>query len=330
MNLSRATVIVAIYTLTFSIGCKSGKPSNGSTPVQVSSPHADQVPVPVQSSNLGQEASIQAANHWNLLYTVCGGTRFSQIFYGPAYGDKKGFQSLYEWQGLNWNVLARPLSDADRLNQIDWDGTSEVHTVAYRVQLKGQGWRPWVQFNNFTVARRLIMTKVMGQWRLHEDNVGDSSEVPINCQEVSNISAGLSQSSTSSVPDPLYDAVFQSVPNGATVTVDGKVRGVTGDSGTLTVQLTAGHHQATLSMTGFPSVTESDILMTPNTGTAFLFDLKTAQQGEQRKQVEKAQALFDQKRYDEAYAVCDDVLKVGLQYDCVGLKSRIDKIRSGR
>ena len=182
--LRRRRVVLALLVLI--LGCKLGRQAEAKPPnpppgyMAIPSPAAAQ---PNAAPVLEREALALAASHWNGLYILCGDDRFTQRFVEHGHGDIYGYQWMTEYKGVSWVILPGEVTEADRLNGIEWQGTSEVHGIATRRQLRNQGWQPWQQFSKYLPMGRISLTKSGGQWHIQQEAGGydDGETVALSC-----------------------------------------------------------------------------------------------------------------------------------------------------
>jgi hypothetical protein len=82
-------------------------------------------------SQISPEADLQAQHFWKSTFAKCGDAYF-QLGFGVT-----------ELQDASYTVHNFPLSDADKLNGLEWNGRIEIHSKAHRDWWGGNG-RPGV------------------------------------------------------------------------------------------------------------------------------------------------------------------------------------------
>jgi hypothetical protein len=127
---------------------------------------SEQANVAGGGSIVDNEAKQQIANHWNRRFLTCGDVMV--LGGGPGSGNGYEFPGWFvEMKGGGFTINSSPLSEADKLNGVEWDGISEFHASVSRVFTPGHGWGDWTQGltsqNGVTVVEA---RKAKGQWTL--------------------------------------------------------------------------------------------------------------------------------------------------------------------
>lgn len=137
--------VVSMIFLAFLTGC-SGKSMPGSN---------RQAPGTAGNSPIDSEAQQQAEKYWGSLLTKCGGTLYGK-------DNREAVDQIYEFRDTSIRVKHRALSDADRMNGIEWSGDAYFDSKTSRV-LTGQKWGPWRDGSIYLNSQK--MEKVNGQWK---------------------------------------------------------------------------------------------------------------------------------------------------------------------
>jgi hypothetical protein len=106
-------------------------------------------------SGIDAEAQMEAEKYWGALLTKCGGT-----IYGKD--NRQAVDQIYEFRDTSTRVKSRALSDADRMNGIEWSGNAYLDSKTSRV-LTGKNWGPWRDGSIYLNSEK--MEKVHGQWK---------------------------------------------------------------------------------------------------------------------------------------------------------------------
>lgn len=131
------------------------------------------------------EAKRQAEKFWASQVTKCGDS-----YYRKEVLPKKGdYVLLYEMKEPT--VLAEPskLSDADRLNGIEWDGRTIFSPKSSRVWGQDPGtWYEWKKGMGNVPELSYPMKKAGGQWSVdtkrHWTREETSKYVPVDCSQI--------------------------------------------------------------------------------------------------------------------------------------------------
>jgi len=106
-------------------------------------------------SGVDAEAQQEAEKYWGSLLTKCGGT-----IYGKD--NREAVDQIYEFRDVSIRIKSRALSDADRMNGIEWSGDAYFDSKTSRV-LTGAKWGPWRNGSIWLNSQK--MEKVNGQWK---------------------------------------------------------------------------------------------------------------------------------------------------------------------
>lgn len=141
-----------------------------------------------QTQNLYSEAQSQASKFWLQRFKRCGDSFLSKSFIGSK--PNQVFMGYREWKNLTWRVESRAITEADRLNGVEWLGYSWISASAVRDTNKtGKNWSPWMQ--GVKDAGEIKVLKKNGQWKLASqvsssyETISSSYVAPATCEEVS-------------------------------------------------------------------------------------------------------------------------------------------------
>lgn len=131
--------IAIVLCVTCLVGC-SGKltPAGGAT-----------------RSAIDAEAQQQAEKYWGALLTKCAGGIYGQ-------DNRQAVDQIYEFRDVTIRVKSRPLSDADRMNGIEWSGDANFDSKTSRVLTAGK-WGPWRDGSILLNSQK--MEKINRQWK---------------------------------------------------------------------------------------------------------------------------------------------------------------------
>jgi hypothetical protein len=105
-------------------------------------------------SAIDAEAQQQAEQYWGGLLTKCAGT-----IYGKD--NRRAVDQIYEFRDISIRIKLRVLSDADRMNGIEWSGDGYLDSKTSRVLIGGK-WGPWRDGSILLNSQK--MEKKNGQW----------------------------------------------------------------------------------------------------------------------------------------------------------------------
>ena len=91
------------------------------------------------------EAERMARNWWNAAVTKCGDSYYMNGTYVNSAGINTTRRNvLYHFRTSNFSVTETPLTQADRLNGIEWQGVVEIPVSAYRYyDYQERSWYGW-------------------------------------------------------------------------------------------------------------------------------------------------------------------------------------------
>jgi hypothetical protein len=137
---------------------------------------------PYSFSNLDKEAVQYGLSYYGKLVANCGSYYFK---YDGSYGDAR-YNDLNIVQGTNmvWLVAISPLSEADRLNGIEWRGQIAVGLVGSlrRYYLRNSAWTTW-KTDNYIDDYMGHTQKVNGKWEYGQSRTNGQNR-PITCSDL--------------------------------------------------------------------------------------------------------------------------------------------------
>ena len=108
----------------------------------------------IASSCIGgnSEANEEATKAWDSYFTKCGDSWYTAM---PGFGKL----NLCEYSSVSIKTEKSPLTDADKLNNIEWKGNTYLSSPAERCYDGG-----WGQWNSAGINLTISLTKRSGQW----------------------------------------------------------------------------------------------------------------------------------------------------------------------
>ena len=129
--------------------------------------------------NADAEAREQAQQFVEAQLTRCGDSYF---------GIRKiaNDNALYQFKHPKVSVKSQELTQADKLNSIEWKGSSTFSAEMWRMYDVTGKWGPWRQgFTSLGIGLGVAMYKQKGQWKFGSDgNLKPSSYEKVDCSKV--------------------------------------------------------------------------------------------------------------------------------------------------
>jgi hypothetical protein len=113
------------------------------------------MPADTTKSGIEAEAQQEAEKYWGSLLTKCAGT-----IYGKD--NRRAVDQIYEFRDISIRIKPQSLSDADKMNGIEWSGNAYLDSKTSRI-LTGDKWGPWREGSIYLNSE--TMEKVNGQWK---------------------------------------------------------------------------------------------------------------------------------------------------------------------
>jgi hypothetical protein len=113
-------------------------------------------------SGLEAEAQKAAEDFWGKKMTKCGDSHYSGFGFNP--------DAIFEFKELSITVApsTSPISEADKLNGIEWKGTTMLVAKASRAFANPFGGGSWMDWKNgakaFQETPHASIAKIKGQW----------------------------------------------------------------------------------------------------------------------------------------------------------------------
>jgi hypothetical protein len=106
-------LVLALLAMVSGIGCNRSSP--------------DQTSTSQRTLSLDDQALAEARKYWTDHTTQCGETHVARA----EYGDRSG-GDIQQYTSVKFTATPRQLTEADRLNGIEWDGTAEGRATSKR------------------------------------------------------------------------------------------------------------------------------------------------------------------------------------------------------
>jgi len=116
----------------------------------------------VYAGSLDEEAKkeIMVFYFSKRLITKCGNDLYSYL----GIKNQPALEGvIVELKGLSAEVKSQPLSNADKLNGVEWKGSGNIRQEAWRMYHEKTGWSGW-QPPPQNESRRLFLGKKKGRW----------------------------------------------------------------------------------------------------------------------------------------------------------------------
>jgi hypothetical protein len=139
-------------------------------------------PVASGESALTKEADKLAREYWNSGLTKCG-----DYYYGRTrrkivpYAD----EVLLQYKDLVFETKPGKVTEADKLNGIEWKGSSYLTPAAYRVySYKSKEWEQWRNGAPIGVSTYANLIKQRGEWSVGENIFKEMRHNKIDCKDI--------------------------------------------------------------------------------------------------------------------------------------------------
>lgn len=137
------------------------------------------------ASSAEAEARQEAEKFWATQVTKCGESYYRK----EVLPKKDDYVLLYEMKDPTVLAEPRKLSDADRLNGIEWEGRTVFSPKSSRVWGQDPGtWYEWKKGMGNVPELSYPMKKVKGQWSVdtkrHWTREETSKYVPVDCSKI--------------------------------------------------------------------------------------------------------------------------------------------------
>ena len=142
----------------------------------------------VYAGSLDEEAKkeIMVFYFSKRLITKCGNDLYSYL----GIKNQPALEGvIVELKGLSAEVKSQPLSNADKLNGVEWKGSGNIRQEAWRMYHEKTGWSSW-QSPPLNESGRLFLDKKKGRWIVIPN--GSLEEImsfakPIACEKLATI-----------------------------------------------------------------------------------------------------------------------------------------------
>lgn len=114
-------------------------------------------------SSLDAEARREAEKFWATQVTKCGDSYYRK----EALIKKDDYVIYYQMKNPKMEVLSQPVSEADRLNEIEWKGTTAFVPKASRAwSTEKKAWDEWLKGGMAVPELSYGMEKAKGAWSI--------------------------------------------------------------------------------------------------------------------------------------------------------------------
>jgi hypothetical protein len=136
-------------------------------------------------SSLNAEARREAEKFWAAQITKCGDSYYRK----EVLIKKDGYVIYYQMKGPKVEVLPQPMSEADRLNGIEWKGSTAFVPAASRIwNTDKKGWSDWGKGAWGVPDLNYGMNKVKGAWNVNTKRDWTREETsryePVDCSQI--------------------------------------------------------------------------------------------------------------------------------------------------
>lgn len=137
------------------------------------------------TSSAESEAQKEAEKFWATQVTKCGESYYRK----EVLPKKSDYVLLYEMKEPTILAQPRRLSDADRLNGVEWEGTTTFSPKSSRVWGQDPGtWYEWKKGMGNVPELSYPMKKAGGKWTVdtkrHWSREETSKYVPVDCSKI--------------------------------------------------------------------------------------------------------------------------------------------------
>ena len=134
-------------------------------------------------SSIDNEAKKEAEQFWFSQITKCGDSYYREIQY------KQKDVVFYEYKEPSVHVASATVTEADRMNGIEWQGRISLESKLSRIWGSDLGhWQQWSNGLGDTRDNSYRMKKVKGQWNINTDRGKIFEEVsqyvPVDCSKI--------------------------------------------------------------------------------------------------------------------------------------------------
>lgn len=134
-------------------------------------------------SSVNDEAREEAEKFWFSQITKCGDSYYREIQY------KSKDVVFYEYKEPSVHVASATVTEADRMNGIEWQGRISLEAKLSRIWGSDLGhWQQWSNGLGDTRDNSYHMKKVKGQWSINTDRGKIFEEVsqyvPVDCSKI--------------------------------------------------------------------------------------------------------------------------------------------------
>ena len=125
-------------------------------------------------SPLDAEAWQKGEEYWYSALTKCGDS-----YYGKLEPD----DFTYQFNDVSIELSPTQLTEASRLNGVEWSGFATLRCKTSRMRVKNLKWEPWQNGSAYPLVN-VEMKRVTGKWLFHGEENRKPLLKPIDCSEV--------------------------------------------------------------------------------------------------------------------------------------------------
>lgn len=135
-------------------------------------------------SSLDAEARREAEKFWGTQITKCGDS-----YYRKEVLKKNDYVLYYQMKNPTVGVTSQPVSEADRLNGIEWKGSTAFRPEASRIWgTEKKGWFDWQRGPGGVPELSHGMKKMKGTWSVDTERYWAREETsryePVDCSQI--------------------------------------------------------------------------------------------------------------------------------------------------
>lgn len=125
-------------------------------------------------SPLDAEARHKGEEYWYAGLTKCGDS---------YYGKNEPYDFTYQFNDVSIELSLTQLTEASRLNGVEWSGFATLRCKTSRMRVKDLKWEPWQNGSAYPLVN-VEIKRVTGKWLFHGEENRKPLLKPIDCSEV--------------------------------------------------------------------------------------------------------------------------------------------------
>jgi hypothetical protein len=132
---------------------------------------------------LTKEADNLAREYWYAGFSKCGDYYYARSMSRAAGRITRGV--LYQYKDLVIETKSVKITQADRLNGIEWKGTSYLNPVAHRQYLnESKTWTKWYNVEPSGPPRYINILKQNGAWSVGMNVIEEAKYQKVDCEDI--------------------------------------------------------------------------------------------------------------------------------------------------